>query len=388
MDNRNKVLFALLLKKYREGTANETEKKFLETYYDLFDVNEDLITEENEASFTSLKSTIRENIAFEMERHQKPAKLRWLWKASAAAAILAFAAIATWYWAGHVVPGPQHLAGRTMETVNSTDKPTLQLANGAIIELNDSSNGQIAEQQGIIIRKEKDGSLVYQSSPEQKQSSTSEVSENILTTPKGMKYKVVLPDGSQVWLNAASSLRYPASFAADNRTVKLTGEAYFDVNTDAKRPFIVESGKQKVQVLGTSFNINAYSDEPIIKTTLLLGAVKVTAGNSSCTLAPGQQSQTARDEAGALNKREVDTGKEIAWMNNLFSFKNDDLQFIMRQISRWYNVEIKYNGNIPAEKFVGEISRSSNLNEVLRILEINDLRFEINGNAITVSGKK
>jgi ferric-dicitrate binding protein FerR (iron transport regulator) len=389
MHNQTKVLFSLLLKKYREGTASEEEIRFLETYYDLFESNEDLITEENEAGFSDLKSAIRDNIAAEITRQQAPVKtpVRWLYRLSAAAAVLLLISAGSWYWL-HEKKHSSGTRANMQSAVKITDKPTLQLANGTVIELTDSSSGQIAEQQGIIIRKEKNGSLVYESAPEHLLKGEQSVSENVLSTPKGTKYKVVLPDGSQVLLNAASSLRYPASFATDNRTVILNGEAYFDVAADAQRPFIVEAGQQKVQVLGTSFNINAYTDEPDIRTTLLQGAVKVSSGNNSCTLAPGQQASTAREEGAAVSKLHADTEKEIAWINNMFSFKNDDLQFIMRQISRWYNVEIKYDGKVSAEKFVGEISRSSNLSDVLRILEINGLHFEINGKTITVSNNK
>ncbi|NIG57578.1 FecR family protein [Chitinophaga sp. Cy-1792] len=389
MDNQNSVLFSLLLKKYREGTATEEEKRFLETYYDLFDNNEDLITDENEAAYASLKTTLRENIAEAIAHRQQPPKmaLHWVRRTVAAAAVIALLGTATWYIVRQM-PARRHQVADARHTVKEVSKPTLQLANGAIIELGDSTSGQIAEQQGIVIRKAKDGSLVYEAAKETQQGASDATSarENILTTPKGMKYKVVLPDGSEVWLNAASSLHYPARFAADTRTVQLSGEAYFTVATDAKRPFIVTSGNQSVQVLGTSFNINAYEEEPGVKTTLLQGAVKVTAGNQSCTLVPGQQAVS--NDAEALVKRNADTEKETAWINNKFSFRNDDVQVVMRQIARWYDVEIRYNGNIPTDKFVGEIAMSSNLQDVLRILEINGLRFEVSGKVITVSEKK
>ncbi|RZM23558.1 MAG: FecR family protein [Pedobacter sp.] len=209
------------------------------------------------------------------------------------------------------------------------------------------------------------------------------------TTPRGGTYQVVLPDGTIVWLNADSKISFPSQFNGKERKILLEGEAYFEVAKDKARPFIVSTENQDVRVLGTRFNINSYENEGSVKTTLLEGSVRVllsrqdAALRKDVVLTPGQQSILAADKIAVEN---VDTEEAIAWKNNEFSFNGDDLQSVMRQIARWYDVEVVYEGNVESSGFVSTISRNKKLSEILRALEMNQgVHFKIEGRRIRVT---
>ncbi|GGH06687.1 FecR family protein [Pedobacter zeae] len=262
-------------------------------------------------------------------------------------------------------------------------KAVLTLADGTVVNLDDAKNGQIANQSGVVIRKAKNGQLEYIVT---ELANAAVRGSNTIATPRGGQYQVNLPDGTKVWLNAATTLTYPYAFAKKERQVELSGEAYFEVAKDHTRPFRVKTGAQTVEVLGTHFNINAYRDEAMVKTTLLEGAVKVSTQSGSVNLHPGEQSQFNANNARLSLNEQVDTDKEMAWKNNIFSFDNDDLQSIMRQISRWYDVDVVYQGKITSEKYIGEIPRNSNLEEVFKILELNHVHIDARGKVLTVTG--
>ena len=213
---------------------------------------------------------------------------------------------------------------------------------------------------------------------------TGKLSFNTITTPRGGQYQVVLPDGSMVLLNAGSSLTYPTLFTGAERKVELTGEAYFEVAHNPAMPFRVCSKGQVVEVLGTHFNINAYDDEPGIKTTLLQGKVKVTATVKKQTLIlqPGEQAFLG---ISAFNEHDVDVDQAVAWKNGLFMFDGDDIQQVMRSISRWYDVDVTYKGAAPADLFSGSVSKFSNVSEVLNTLQATGkVHFSIEGKNINV----
>jgi transmembrane sensor len=261
-------------------------------------------------------------------------------------------------------------------------KAMLTLADGTVVNLDDAKNGQIANQSGVIIRKATNGQLEYIIKEILNATVTG---SNSISTPRGGQYEVSLPDGTKVWLNAATTLKYPYAFAKNERLVELNGEAYFEVSKDHTRPFRVKTNVQTVEVLGTHFNINAYNDEAVVKTTLLEGAVKVSTASGSVNLHPGEQSQLNTNNARLIVDQQIDIDKEMAWKNNIFSFDNDDLQSIMRQISRWYDVDVVYEGKISTEKYVGEIPRNSNLAEVFKILELNHVHIDAKGKVLTVT---
>ncbi|WP_412469127.1 FecR family protein [Pedobacter sp. KLB.chiD] len=263
------------------------------------------------------------------------------------------------------------------------NKAVLTLADGTVVNLDDAKNGQIADQSGIVIRKTKNGQLEYIIKENPNALITG---SNTIATPRGGQYEVNLPDGTKVWLNAATTLKYPYAFAKNERMVELDGEAYFEVSKDRDRPFRVKTASQTVEVLGTHFNINAYKDEAIVKTTLLEGAVKVSTSSGSVNLHPGEQSLLNAASARLSLNHQVDVDREMAWKNDVFAFDNDDLQSVMRQISRWYDVDVVYQGKITSEKYVGEIPRNSNLAEVFKILELNHVHIDAKGKVLTVTG--
>ncbi|MDI3320572.1 FecR family protein [Pinibacter soli] len=260
------------------------------------------------------------------------------------------------------------------------DKAMLTLADGSAIVLDSANNGLVAKQGNSKIEKPGNGQLVYNT---EKSTDIAAIQYNTLTTPRGGQYRIVLPDGTKVWLNAASYLKFPTAFTGDKRNVELKGEAYFEVAQNAEQPFEVAVNNMQVQVLGTSFNINCYDDESSIKTSLIEGKVKVVSENNASILAPGHEAIMNKN-TNDIKVAAADVEDAIAWKNNVFSFQNADIPTIMRQIARWYDVEISYEGKVPTEKFVGEVSRNSNVSEVLKILELNKVHFKIDGKKITV----
>jgi ferric-dicitrate binding protein FerR (iron transport regulator) len=188
-----------------------------------------------------------------------------------------------------------------------------------------------------------------------------------------------------VWLNAASSITYPTVFKGAEREVTLNGEGYFEVTKNKAMPFRVKSALQTIEVLGTHFNVNAYGDEALLKTTLLEGSVKVTSAINSILIVPGEQAVISRTGNSAISKQQVNLDKEVAWKNGVFSFADEDIREVMRQVSRWYDIDVVYEGDMPTEKFFGEISRSSKLTDVFRILELNNMKFSVEGKTVKVS---
>jgi transmembrane sensor len=257
---------------------------------------------------------------------------------------------------------------------------TLRLANGNSISLNETTAGEVIQETGVTISKTASGQLVYTATQNQARTGL-----NTLSTAKGETYQLRLPDGSNVWLNAASSITYPANFAQHKeRHVKLEGEAYFEVTKDRTRPFIVETRDQQVRVLGTHFNISSYADEPFIRTALLEGAVRVNSGsNATVVLSPGQQ---AVNNKGKLAVSETDSFAEADWKSGRFSFRNEKIESVMRKLVRWYNIEVQYHGVLPEDEFNGRISRNKNISQILDLLEkTQDVHFKIEGRRVTVS---
>ncbi|MFC4209806.1 FecR family protein [Pedobacter lithocola] len=258
---------------------------------------------------------------------------------------------------------------------------TLTLANGQKIHITETLNGRIAAQSGVVISKSNKGEIVYDISG----TKTESVEYNILETSRGEQTKLRLPDGSLVFLNASSTLRFPASFTnMKRRIVELSGEGYFEIAKDKNHPFIVKTDLQQVEVLGTQFNINSYKDEPDLRTALVEGSIKLTTQKMNVTLRPGQQA-VLRDSK--INIRIADTDQIIAWKNNEFVFKGDDFRANMRKISRWYDIDVIYEPNAPDNFMLGGfLSQSRSLSEVLKLLENTDkVHFRREGRKVYVS---
>lgn len=259
---------------------------------------------------------------------------------------------------------------------------TLTLANGKKIALSAAGNGALTNEAGVLITKSAEGQLVYEIQGKEILGDNL----NTLSTLKGQTYMLVLPDKSKVWLNAASSITYAAKLygngAHAKRTVKLSGEAYFEVAKDSDHPFVVESKGQQVEVLGTHFNISSYQDESLLKTTLLEGRVKVVEGSMQKILSPGYQ---AINSGQTLQLEKVDTELVVAWKNGMFQFYRANVKTVMKQLARWYDVDVEYQGQIPDREFTGKMYRKVNLSEALNILSELDVKFKIQGRKIIVS---
>jgi transmembrane sensor len=387
MNNIQKKYFRKILSKYNNGKANLEEKRFLETFYNLFESEEDLVTAANEQDYEHVKDSIKNVIDNQITHRKKRGiiKFKPTWLNAAAAVVTLFLMSYGTYlllktdkvWNTelsrnnykHIIPGG--------------NKAVLTLADGTQLILDDSAKGEVARQAGVVITKAADGRIIYHTIAS---NSSAQPLLNTITTPKGGQYQVVLPDSSIVWLNSASSITYPTAFSGRERLVSLQGEAYFEIAKNKKLPFRVKSGLQTVEVLGTHFNVNAYNDEPEMETTLLEGSVKLSSPLSVALIVPGEQGVV--EESGQIIKRMVDTDSEIAWKKGLFSFKGQDIYAIMRQISRWYNIDVTYDKGLPPEKYYGEIERSSRLENVFKILELNNVVFSLQGKTVRVSYKK
>lgn len=303
------------------------------------------------------------------------------WRWMAAAGILLLVACAAFFWPNRAdLPQLTQHDRFKNEVPAGGNKAMLTLGDGTVIELDSAANGVLTTQGRVRVVKLANGQLSY----ELEGSAEGVVLYNTMRTPRGGEYRLTLPDGTTVWLNAASAITYPTTFTGAVRDVKISGEAYFEVAKDAERPFIVEAGTMKVEVLGTHFNINAYAGEPVIKTTLLEGAVKVLSDGREDMLQPGQQARLGRD-GGMKVVDDVDLDEVIAWKNGYFLFMDADMPAVMRQLENWYDVTVSYEeGFVPRRSFGGGIQRSLPLSKVLTILEENNVKFRVEGKNITV----
>ncbi|PVD50639.1 hypothetical protein DC498_18770 [Terrimonas sp.] len=256
---------------------------------------------------------------------------------------------------------------------------TLTLADGTKVILDSAVNGIVAEQGNTKVIKLGNGEIKYEHSK-----SLGKVLFNTMTTPAGGQYHLLLPDGTGVWLNAASSVTYPTVFTGKERMVSVTGEAYFEVTRNAAMPFKVKTGEQVIEVLGTHFNVNAYSDENTVNTTLAEGKISITDKGKTMLLQPGQQAQNNRSGNLVLIQH-PDIDETLAWKDGLFRFNGTGIEAIMRQVSRWYNVEVIYKDKI-TEQFVAEIPRNVKVSKLLELLELTkQVHFTIDNRTITVT---
>ncbi|WP_295128909.1 FecR family protein [uncultured Chitinophaga sp.] len=295
------------------------------------------------------------------------------WWAAAAVVLLA-GGIALFMWTQDKTPVQNTLA---YDVAPGSDKALLTLADGSVVALDSASHREL--QQGSTAVQQSGGKLKYAAK------GTEETAVfNTLTTPRGGQFDLVLPDGTEVWLNAASSIRYPTSFNGKERVVEVSGEVYLEVAKNAGQPFRVKiKGKADVEVLGTHFNVNAYPDEPVAKTTLLEGRIKV----GEALLQPGQQAQYAANDVKVTN--DADLQSVMAWRNGLFDFEGLPLREVMRQLARWYDIEVEYEGNVPDITFGGKMLRNINLSQLLKVLEDAEVPFRLEaGRKLVISERK
>lgn len=380
--DEEKELMELLAKSENEPQVKALLKK-------MFEHEDPQIQMTNQVADVLLKNILEKGKTDVVSIQQRGRQFTtWMRVAAAAVIILFVSAISYWFVAER---GKDNIAAsiRTSETKKTLailpggNHATLTLADGSTITLDSVKNGSIKGGSAIINKK--GGLLVYDAS---RSKAGAPVSYNTLTTPRGGQYQVVLPDGSKVWLNASSSLHFPTAFIGKDREVELTGEAYFEVAKNKNKPFHVKVDGMQIEVLGTHFNVNAYPDENDIKTTLLEGSVKLKSGSASGLLQPGQQGILDKDpdKSGGyqIEIKNANMDEVMAWKNRLFQFDGDGIETIMREISRWYNVDIVYSGKVPKRSFEGKISRDAPLSDVLKILELSNVKFNVEGKKIVV----
>lgn len=308
---------------------------------------------------------------------------------AAAAAILFVVTAGLLFYFSNSGLGPEQISTYANDVSPAGNGATLILANGKRIRLSEVSNGELAKEGGVSISKTADGQLVYHIKNQDNQVGNH---INTLSTQNGETYMVVLPDQSKVWLNAGSTLKYPSKFSEKKRVVQLTGEAYFEIakaklpHSRLALPFSVQTASQTVEVLGTHFNVNAYVDQPDTRTTLLEGSVHISpqfAKDKGVMLVPGQQSILKDKDRIAV--RAVNLNKAIAWKNGKFVFDNESIEDIMQELSRWYDVEIKYQGDVSNRIFTGSMNRKMGLAAILTKISYTEaVHFKIEGRRVTV----
>jgi transmembrane sensor len=408
------LLFAALAKKFLAGAATAEEQEQLHQLYDKWIDDEETVvseTEQTEVLRTEILQAIKDRI--NSQKRIIPFYKRKSWRLLAAASIIIVAGVLLFYYlqptsGKNEFASKDNLPTSQSPVVPGKDRATLTLSNGAVIDLDSSGAGLLALQGNTHIIN-KDGKIIY----DPRNTGNGETIYNTISTPRGGQYQLVLPDGSKVWLNATSSIKFPVAFTGNSRTVELTGEAYFEVATlrsrqagtgfhsGQKMPFkVIVSNKAEVEVLGTHFNIMAYGEEEAIKTTLLEGSVimksevvpmdigkksEATAQNS-VILKPGQQAVLSRANSPLTIDHSPDLEEVVSWKNGKFYFNNADIKVIMRQIARWYDVDVEYR-NISSETYLGGVvSRKEDLRQLLNYFEIaGKVHFTVEGRKIIVS---
>lgn len=351
----------LLARKYKEGTLNEKELADFQDWYT------NVVPDDGSDTGAGLR--MKRKIDRHIGGFVTPWHRRLAWRITAAASLLCLLSVGYFF--------SKHKVITTSATLVKADaapgrvRAMLTLANGQVVNLDATRPGDIA---GTNASKSNNNQLVYNAV-----ANNNTLRYNTLTTPAGGEYQVVLVDGTKVWLNAASKLIYPEHFSDTARLVTLEGEAYFEVAHENKRPFRVSAGRQEIQVLGTHFNINAYSDEPRIVTTLVQGSVRVRAGIETAVIKPGEQAQTDT-EGKNLTVKPANVNMQLAWKNGMIMFEDAPLSEVMRQAARWYNIKVRFIGNnldYTNQLYTGGFSRNSNLVKLLEILKANHISFDM-----------
>ena len=360
-----------LIERYERGESTAEEQAFLEHWYLNWEPG----------AFDLSEKELYDDLSLVRSQLPGPGRPDRLWVRICVAATLALAIGISFYFIDNknsIVPNTPKLAVSKISP--GRNRAILTLSDGTLVPLDSSTQLGSITQHGVKISKTADGKLVYVNT----ETGKSVEAYNTIKTPNGGRYEITLPDGTLVTLNAASKIKFPIIFTGNERRLELEGEAYFEVAKDASKPFLVVSGKQTVQVLGTHFNVNSYQDEPLVRTTLLEGSVLVQ-GATQVLLKPGEQART-KHSAESFQVAKVDVQTEMAWKNNLFFFENEPIKSCMRQVARWYDVEVIYEDGIGDKKVWGSITRFSEISKVLDILEqTGNIHFKVEGRRITVT---
>jgi transmembrane sensor len=376
-----------LIKKYNSQTATSNERMIVEQWYDR--INGAALAQDqfNEAD---IKKQVFENITSQIDNKKTsraPQKLKLFYTLFFKAAVIIMVLLAGTYVYLKQTEHPSlttSLKSKKSKIIPGGDNAVLLLADGSQVILNSASDGQIADQSGVKVVKTKSGELIYRFA---KNADPKSSSVNTVITPRGGQYHLVLVDGTEVWLNAASSIKFPTAFNGNDRRVEVSGEVYFEVAKNKNKPFIVHTDQSDIKVLGTHFNVNTYDDEEVQRTTLLEGSIEIRRGSQKMLLIPGQQANIS-GKSNILKIKEIDDlDAIIAWKNGYFQFEKSDLQSVMRQVSRWYNTDVGYNGTIPTKQYTGKIPRSVNVAKLIEMLSYSGIHCEVEQNQITVNPK-
>ncbi|MBT2557088.1 FecR family protein [Hymenobacter sp. ISL-91] len=376
--------YLTLYERYYAGTATPTERARFEASLAEAELPELPWREGPLGAPGPVRAAIWARLARSMQRRPALRRRRALLAASLAVGLIGMLAL---WLPNQLAPGAGPAPLATTRPAPSRLEPgrnqaLLTLADGRTVRLADAGPGLLAQQGGRQVRQTAPGELSYQGAAGNSAAADS-LLRNTVRTPRGGQYQLQLPDGSRVWLNADSRLEFPVAFGRRRRVVQLTGEAYFEVAKDAARPFEVEAGAARVTVLGTHFNMQAYPDEPAPVTTLLEGAVRLRQGAAQVLLRPGQQGRPRPD--GTIAVRTVDARSAVAWKEGRFVFDDEPLEGIMRQVARWYDVQVRYEGQLSNKSFHGSISRFREAADVLHMLELTGaVHFTTEGRRITV----
>ena len=386
--NANRKYIEELAHKYKHDTLTSKERMFFDDWYRSQLAKERTLPEEFATDYLELQTRILFKLNDQIDRTaqiEAPAGKR-LWTKIAVAASLIFAL----FTGGYIIlqqqhPRQQNASVKNQDILPGENKAVLTLANGTKVDLNAAGNGRLAEQGEISISKTADGEIVYSA---EKLTGELEGAYNTISTPRGGRYRLTLADGTKVWLNAASSIRYPVSFSTRERKVETNGQLYFEVAHDQSRPFRVVSDGQTVEVLGTHFDVNSYPDESYIVTTLLEGSVKVynIDPKKFKILSPGKM---AKNDKSQILISAADNEAAVAWKNNEFQFTGSDIQALMREFSRWYDVDVEYLGEIPKiNEFTGKISRNVKASRIFELLKRYHINAKIDGKKVIVSADR
>lgn len=371
----------MLAEKYLDGTATAEEAAALHEWYD--HVNEgdtEIVVAEQETTLEGTRARILLQLQEQIAESEKPtATIRRMprkWLTAAAASAILLLAAGAWFWQQPGKEQPSAVAGITIPA--PTNRATLTLGNGTVVDLSSSEDGTLLQQGGATVTKE-ESMLVYGEGKNGEQPVT-----NTLSVPKGVQYRLVLPDGTKVWLNAASALSFPSAFTGPQRIVTLEGEGYFEVAANAEQPFTVQTAGSRIEVLGTRFNVKAYPGEPGMQAALLQGSVRIVAADGkNRNMRPGEVATVHADNVIRI-ERDPDADQAIAWKEGMFAFRNADIPEILREIGRWYDVEIVYEGPVTHRRFTGKVSRGYSLSETLSVLLASDLHFRQEGKKIII----
>ncbi|MFB6454140.1 FecR family protein [Chitinophaga sp. Hz27] len=386
--------FSYLLEQYKSGQLSAAEQEELLAFagdgseHDWQELLNPLMNEDAGIAEKLDQELISSELALVLQAgrqksgilHQMPPNVaesnyirRWVWAAAVLAGLLVMTG---YYFFNHKQGNARNAIAMIPDIQSGYSKAVLTLADGSQVAL-DSTGNQII-QQGAAALHQQNGSLQYEI-----KGAATEVSYNQLSTPNQGQFRLVLADGTKVWLNAASSIRYPTAFTGKERSVEVTGEAYFEVASNAHQPFTVSVNNTAIRVLGTSFNVNAYPEEKAIKATLISGAIKIETKRESCLLTPGKTAAITSNGNTSVSTANINA--VMAWKNGLFWFENADIKTVMRQLSRWYNIEVEFRGEMPKATFTGEIERSLTLLQVLQGLGSNELHYTFeNGNKLII----